>query len=507
MKAITLCGSFLISLGLTGQVYRASDDGRVVYFSGRPATLSPVDRLWAWEGGRIRTVTDGWRLEALRRDGVWALVQGETGWRLLRNEAAAVELGQSAAGLMSANGRWVVMAPRFSEAQGLRRISNDGRVEELGAPSLELAGGAGRMVLDDGTVVFPCGNGRACVWWGAAGSVIYYWDSMGIEPGAQKLMRLGRGAGEATATGVECVKVLRQTFAPSGRLDFAWYEATGGVEAVGTKVLYRCGPMVGVFDPATGTTAVAGVGAVVDSGMTKVLTRPAAERFAWAPLGTATGALDGYDSIGLFGPLNGFGLLSYAGEPDFTLTWGGQEMPWMQGAHGYAYAAVPRDVVEGVVDSVAVTSATRPWLNMTAQVRVQEQEAVPVPLVAADPGILFIHGDYRGFVQPGSLPQRGDYLHFPVSGIGPGASTGPLVASYSFPVVPSAALRPPLQIALPVVALTPVEYPRSMTVMTVRIPEGAAVIPGDTRGPSFTMEVTAADGRRSTVRVSGFLRF
>ena len=325
-----------------------------------------------------------------------------------------------------------------------------------------------------------------------------------MERGVQKVMGRGGGTGEATATGVECGKVQRQTVTPSGRLEFIWYEAAGSVEAAGTKVLYRCGEGAGVYDPATGKTAVTGAGAVLDSGMTKVLTRPAAERFAWAPLGTAAGALDGYDSIGLFGPLNGFGLLSYAGDPDFTLTWGGQEMPWMRGAHGYAYAAVPPDVVEGAEDSVAVTSLTRPWLNTTAQVRVQEQEAVPVPLVAADPGILFIHGDYRGFVQAGSLPKRGDYLHFPVSGIGPGATADRLMASYSFPPVP---LRVPMLVSLPVVALTAVDYPRSMTVVTVRIPEEAPVLPENVRGPSFTMEVTGTDGRKSTVRMPGFLRY
>ncbi len=60
---------------LFGQRYAASDDGRVVYFSGMPSTRSVEPRLWAWEGDRIRTVMDGWSLEALSSDGQWALVR------------------------------------------------------------------------------------------------------------------------------------------------------------------------------------------------------------------------------------------------------------------------------------------------------------------------------------------------------------------------------------------------------------------------------------------------
>ena len=76
------------------------------------------------------------------------------------------------------------------------------------------------------------------------------------------------------------------------------------------------------------------------------------------------------------------------------------------------FRSLPADLVPLAIDSVTLTSAARPWLDTTIRQTVQPNTPTVLPLVAADPQIAFIHGDYRGFLTPLSYAKRGDYLHF-----------------------------------------------------------------------------------------------
>jgi hypothetical protein len=238
-----------------------------------------------------------------------------------------------------------------------------------------------------------------------------------------------------------------------------------------------------------------------------MLTRPDAVRFAWAPLSTEGQDPAVYDSIGLSGPLNASGVLTHTGDPDFTIHWGGQEMPWLHGAHGYSYAPVPSDVVEGAVDAVSITSAARPWLNVTAEIVVASPTAEPLPLVAKDTAVVFIHGDYRGFVSAASPARRGEYLHFLLSGVRAAdlLQGGDFFASYT--PSPRMGIRPPIQTALPIAWLGSTDYHPSILQVTVRIPENAPSVPADSSGPTFQLRLPLRDGRTLDVRWGGYLRY
>lgn len=346
---------------------------------------------------------------------------------------------------------------------------------------------------------------------GDHGRFLYFWrDSDGSEP-KQTLHQYDRIDGRLTEMPAECPKRFFTSYAPSGRLDYAGFVPAGSVKATdvsGRTVLLGCSG-ISLLDTLTGRKTAVPVDANFNSTFTRVLTRPAAERFAWAPVGSDTGNISGYDSIGLFGPLNGRGVLTYAGEPDFTLTWGGQEMPWLRGAQGYAYAPVPRDVVEGAEDAVTITSTKRPWLNVTERMTVSPPTPMAVPLTAANTGAAFIHGDYRGFVTATSMPKRGDYLHFLISGVEVDevAEAGPLEASYGTSTAYTGGFRPPQRVSLPVVALGRVDYHPSMTQVTVLLPENSVRVLPEWYGPSLVMTFKMRDGRWAELRMGGFLRY
>lgn len=210
--------------------------------------------------------------------------------------------------------------------------------------------------------------------------------------------------------------------------------------------------------------------AVFNSTFTRILSRPSPNAFAWAPLGTAVPSFAGTDSVVLTGPESPLGILTTRGEPDFTLNWGGQTLPWLAGAHGYFYAVLPGDLVPGASDAVSISSDSRPWLNTTMQQTVRPTSPAVLPLVSADSAIGFIHGDNRGFVTPLSCPRRGGYPHFLISGVAPAQVTAPnsLQISYNDP---APGLRPPVNFSLPLIALSPTLYHRNISQVTLRIPD------------------------------------
>ncbi len=517
--------------GLAGQFYAAADDGRTVYFSGRPTTLAPVTRVWTWrEGGGIRTALESGKggqvsLEALSANGLWALVRVDDGWQVWRDGKAELTIAGARSVAMSRNGRWLAILRDSPRVRVERMELTRGGMRAAGVMERGTLRENGRTAIaaDDGTVIADCGYETSCVWDGAevselpvvieagsSGRYLYYWNHANTASGPQALVRHDRMEGKGTVLSAECLKVSRTSYAPSGRVDSTWYEPQGkiiGTSGGGGRVLFRCGREGGVLDAATGVVTPVRPEAWLNSGLTQMLTRPEAGRFAWAPLSTEEQDLAAHDSIRLPGPLNASGVLTYSGEPDFTIEWGGQELPWLRGAHGYSYAPMPRDIVEGAVDAVRIRSAARPWLNVTAEIAVASPSATPLPLVAKDTGIVFIHGDYRGFVSAASPARRGDYLHFLLSGVRAAdiLQGGEFIASYT--PSPRMGIRPPIGTALPIAWLGPTEYHPSIVQVTVRIPENAPSVPADSSGPTLRLRLPLQDGRTLDVRWSGYLRY
>lgn len=101
--------------------YAASDDGRIVYFSGSPLSINRQGagvRLWTWSEGKVRTAIDPTveptaSLESLSMDGQSVLVRlAQDRWQVLRHGSATpvARIANASAVAVSRNGRWLAIA-------------------------------------------------------------------------------------------------------------------------------------------------------------------------------------------------------------------------------------------------------------------------------------------------------------------------------------------------------------------------------------------------------------
>jgi len=358
---------------------------------------------------------------------------------------------------MSANGRWFGMA----NARGYFRAFQTGQIQELAVPDAfrlsEVQSIA--QIQNDGMLAMPCEDKRLCVWKGESGRSVFFWRGT-------RLTELAMGTLTENARPVECpIEHIR--YSPQITLPMF----VGGFHGVGSAVHYRCGPLNNVYYPSTGTVVQAPRDAVLDPSMTRILTRPGPQSFSWMPL-PALGvqpALNRFDFAGLKGEPGVRGVLIYDGVTDFTVTWGGQQLTWLGGGNGIAYAPLPADIVEGAVDSVTIRSVERPWIEGTIQRTVQAAKAAPLPLQGGDPGLILIHGDYSGLVGHLKPSRLSEYLHFYLTGVDGNeiANFDRITATYS---ILTGSLTQRLSIELVVTGITPASYDRSITQVTVRLP-------------------------------------
>ncbi len=433
-RGIMRCGSLLLlALGMYGQQYAASDDGRIVYFSGRPVTgsIDAGSRLWTWSGGTVWTVIDtptepAVSLRGLSSDGQTILVsygsmESPDKWQILRHGSAAplYEISRSAQVSMSSNGVWLAVKRSAPKVSITRMVITSAGVTQAGVLDGPMLQDNRFSIADNGTVHFTCDTGSYyCAWDvgrtqitplpanvppGGHERYLYFWDdnSNVFVPFDQTLQRFDRVEGKTVALAAQCPKrLVRSRILPSE----TWYATQaeiGAAAANGQRVLYSCGDKRAVFEVATKISVLVPSGGVFNSGLTRLLSRPSPSTFEWVALDKSVG------------PLNSRGLLTTAGEPDFTVEWGGQKLPWIRGAYGSSFAQMPGDVVAGAVDTVSISSVARPWLNYSTKTPVAPMEAAAVSPVGNNRWIQFIHEDYRGFVTPTSPVRRGEYLHLP----------------------------------------------------------------------------------------------
>jgi hypothetical protein len=526
------CIGLLVATSAWAQ-YAASDDGRIVYFSSQPLAVNGItlgSRLWTWSEGSPRLVFDpslesNVALAALSTDGQVVLARlGGGRWRVFRHGAPAplLDINNAEAVSMSRNGRWLAIA-RSASAPSTTRLELlfDGT-----RPAGVLPGYPSRQpnlleVFDDGLTTFACAIEATCAWDGSTltelpgiigsgyGSrFLYYWSNPGLYGSdVQFLQQYDRVERKTVQLQSQCQKRVQNFYSPSGHLLMTYKYPQSGIKTSdrsGTQVLATCQGNSLLVDTTTATTVAIPNAAILNSSFTRILSRPTPSTFAWAPLGTALPSLESSDSVSLNGsPVPG-GILTTVGDPDFQINWGGQTLPWLKGAYGYSYAPLPADLVPSATDFVAITSATRPWLNTSVRQMVQSNTPIVLPLVAADPRIAFIHGDYRGFLTPGSYAARGDYLHFLISGVDPTRVTPSSTIEISYND-PAPGLRPPIRHSFPLVALSPTPYHPNISQVTFRIPDDARSISSANYAVTCTFEVTTPDGRTTRVQLYGYL--
>jgi hypothetical protein len=469
--------------------YKASDDGRVVYFTGAPVDEYVPNRLWRWTNSNIETLLDTYapnqnqteiRIPRLTPDGRLALIstsrllpdfRTERRWQIRLDGATRplVEIADAQLVSMSPNGRWVVIYRNepgravelfeLSEA-GLRSTAIWPDPRPNGLPSYDQAFPA--MVSDDALVRAGCDT---CIWNSRTGvtqqqlipfdgtaRTFYQWH---FNPRHRGQTLYNAAGGEL---GLNCFNPVFAVLAsdPTGR-----------------RAHLRCGEQHLLYN-ADDTNRVTNLPpeATLNSTLTAILTRPTATQFLWQPLdGRTPQPLDRFDILPLISAISPWGLFATSDTPDFTLEWGGQMLPWLQSSLGYHYAFLPADIVPGAVDSFRLTSPTRPWLNVQRDRTVAREALAAVPINAADPRFLFIHEDYSGLVTPDSPARPGEHIHLYVTGLDPNGADLDLPTSFASIFEPPNPNLGSQQGALPLraIAIQPSGYSRSLQLLTLEV--------------------------------------
>lgn len=494
--------------------YKASDDGRVVYFTGAPVDDPFPTRLWRWTNGNIQTLLDTYvpnltanqvRVLRLSPDGRFALtetrrfslIQPDTRWQILLDGAPRplVEIIDAQLVSMSPNGRWVVIYRNqpgravelfdLSEA-GLRSAAVWPDPRPNGLPSYSESPPA--MVSDEALVRVPC-DAAFCVWnsrtgatqpqpiaFDGTGRAFYQWRFHGPQRG----QTLYNAAG--ASLGVNCFNPLFAILA---------------TDSTGRRAHLRCGAQDLLYDADTNTTMNLPAEPTLNSALTAILTRPTALQFTWQPLTSpAPEPITRFDTISLLSATSPTGLFATGQPPDFTLEWGGQTLPWVQGSLGYHYAFLPTDIVPGAIDSFRLTSLTRPWLNVQRDRTVSRDALAVVPINAADPRFLFIHQDYFGLITPDSPARSGERVHLYITGIDTAEiDFGPdsVLAVITHPINAALASQGP-QINLRILNLQPTAYSRSLQLLTLEVPQYMNFYSAPTQTPVLFLQLRKKAG-------------
>lgn len=413
---------FVAAASALAAEYKASDDGRIVYFTGALADDLIPTRLWRWNDGDIQTLLDSpnsLRLLRSTTDGRFVLLESNREqWQILcygvRRPVA--EVSDASLVSMSPNGRWVVIyRNQLARAVELFELSETGLRSVAVRPGSDpnrlprYNGDFPAMVSDDGQVQVPCGE-SSCLWDARAGTTqpqpfpfdgsarsFYEWRRQPV--GARS--ELFDAAGNAL--GVSC-NVNRTAIAAT--------------DPTGRRAHLRCGDQDLLYNANTNTTTPLPPEPTLDSTLTNIPARPTARQFVWQSLSSpAPEPISRFDTLSLLGAPSRTGLFATSQTPDFTLEWAGQTLPWIRGSFGYHYAYCPANLVPGATHPFRLTSSTRPWLNVRRDRTVERDALRIVPVNAADPRFIFINQDFSSLVTPESPARRGERLHFYITGI------------------------------------------------------------------------------------------
>jgi hypothetical protein len=455
--------------------YKASDDGRVVYFTGALADDLTPTRLWRWNDGDIQTLLDtpSLRLLRLTTDGRFALIQSVDRWQILRYGARRplAEISDANLVSMSPNGRWVVIyRNQPARAVELFELSETGLRSVAIRPDANpnrlprYNGDFPAMVSDEGLVQVPCGE-SSCLWDARAGTTqpqpfpfdgsarsFYQWRRLPVGVRSELLDAAGN------ALGVSCN--LSRT-------------AIAATDPTGRRAHLVCGAQHLLYNADTNTTTPLPPEPTLDSTLTNILVRPTARQFLWQPLSEpAPEPISRFDTLSLLGAPTPTGLFATIQTPDFTLEWAGQTLPWLRGSFGYHYAYCPANLVPGATHLFRLTSATRPWLNVRRHRTVDRDALRLVPVNAADPRFVFIHQDFSSLVSPESPARPGERLHLYITGVEPNDIAIERPSNILLLQEPAGASLGdrPRTITLRVVALQTTPYSPSLQLLTLEVP-------------------------------------
>jgi hypothetical protein len=309
--------------------YKASDDGRVVYFTGTPAGDLIPSRLWRWTNGSIQTLLETPQLRLLRLspDGRFALIQSANRWQILLDGSPRpnVEINDAQMASMSPNGRWVVIyrnqpgrAVELFELSetGLRShaIWPDPRPNGLPIPrNLDFPA----MVSDDAAVLVSCFPSlTACLWDSRSGATsplaipfdgtarrFYFWREE--TPGRGFILHNAAGV----SLGVSCLDR---------------FTAVAATDPTGRRAHLRCGAQDLLYNADTNTTTNLPPEPTLNSTLTAILARPTALQFTWQPISSpAPEPISRFDSTALLSAPSPTGLFATSQTPDFAIEWGG----------------------------------------------------------------------------------------------------------------------------------------------------------------------------------------
>ena len=389
---------------------------------------------------------------------------------------------------MSRNGRWLATIDPQSERRWELTDSGARPAGALSGTLLRQPPHGGSFIADDGTVNLECDDGKSCAWDGqqtvrlpayfppgGVGPFLYHWNNTETLSGRdQELEQYDWRNQKTVVMPKRCSKRVLNTPSlgiPPRITQYASQASLGAADPGGRRVVAGCLNQFAVFDSVSGVEQPLPLEAVLDTSLTRVLSRPSPDRFAWLPVDRQVPPVGRFEDIQVSGPVTAYGLLTAISDPDYTLTWGGQPLPWLRGSGGYSYAPMPADLVSGATDAVVIQSSTRPWWNATVSVPSEPSTPTAVPMFYGDPWVLFQHGDYWGFLTTSSPARRGSYLHFLISGAPPG-TTADTSTLATFPVGAGRSF-----FNLPVVAFSPTPYHPAISQITLRIPEDAPPLP------------------------------
>lgn len=163
--------------------------------------------------------------------------------------------------------------------------------------------------------------------------------SYGVRRGQQEMEQYDWRSRKSVMLPARCAKRVQNYYSPSGVLQMTSYFSTasmGATDPEGRRVVMRCGGRSAVLDSVSGLEQALPAEAVLDTTLTRVLSRPAAERFAWVPVDAAVAPVGRFENVVVTGPVTAHGLLTAVSDPDFSFTWGGQAIPWLRGSGGYS---------------------------------------------------------------------------------------------------------------------------------------------------------------------------
>ncbi len=493
--------------------YKASDDVRVVYFTGTPVGDPVPSRLWRWGNGAVETLVDTYspnlnpthvRILRLSTNGRLALIslsrlthfQPDHRWQIRLDGAPQplIEITDAEYVSLSPNARWLAVFRRqpgravelfeLSETS-LRSIAiwPDPRLD--GLP--EVIADYPSLVSDDAQVRVPCpGDRTPCVWNTRTGTTqpqsipfdgtartFYQWH---FNPRHRGQSLYNAAGGER---GVNC---------------FDSFFAIPATDPTGRRAHLVCGVQHLLYNADTGATTPLPPEPTLNSTLTAILTRPTPTRFLWQPLGGPTPEpINRFDTIPLLSATSPTGLFATSQPPDFTLEWGGQSLPWVEGSLGYHYAFLPADIVPGAIDSFRLTFLTRPWLNVQRDRTVARDALAALPINAADPRFLLIHEDYSGLITPDAPARPGERIHLYVTGIDPAEFTQESTAIIAQPNNPNLAVQQP-GIVLRGVSLEPTAYSRSLQLLTLEVPQNMAFYSAPTQTPILMLQLRKKAG-------------